>query len=125
MKEPLKPSDLFQAKFKLLNYVQVTSLATIMSESQGLRARALAHSISSSRFSMSAAPGCCHFDPAFNETRRGTDLDVPEAVDASDTVTDAQHAAGLLQVGLGSGAKDSLLKNGGDLGRGRGSIAGG
>ena len=43
-------------------------------------------------------------------------LDVLEAVDTGDTVTDGEDAAGLLQVGLGGGAKDPLLEDGGDLG---------
>lgn len=63
---------------------------------------------------------------AINTTRglkQETDLDVLEAVDTSDTVTDAQDATGLLEVGLGGSAEDSLLKDGGDLGGGRGAIA--
>jgi hypothetical protein len=46
-------------------------------------------------------------------------LDVLESVDACDTVTDAQDAAGLLEVGLGGLTQDALFQNGGDLGRGR------
>lgn len=52
-------------------------------------------------------------------------LDVLEAVDTSDTVTDAQHAASLFKVGLGGGPEDPLLKNGGNFGRGGSGIGGG
>ena len=45
-------------------------------------------------------------------------LDVLEAVDAGDTVTDAQHAASLLQVGLRGRPEDALLEDGRDLGGG-------
>jgi hypothetical protein len=54
-----------------------------------------------------------------------TDLDVLEAVDASDTVTDAQDAARLFEVGLGRGAEDALLEDGGDFGRSGGRIGAG
>merc|ERR1712079_171445 len=42
-------------------------------------------------------------------------LDVLEAIDTSDTVSDGEHAAGLLEVDGGGGAQDSLLQDGGDL----------
>ena len=45
-------------------------------------------------------------------------LDVLEAVDAGDTVTDAEDAARLLQVGLGRRTQDALLQDGRDFGRG-------
>lgn len=42
-------------------------------------------------------------------------LDVVQAIDTSDTVTNAQHAASFLKIGLGCNAQDSLLQNVGDL----------
>ena len=42
-------------------------------------------------------------------------LDVLEAVDTGNTVTNGEDTAGLLEVDGGSGAQDSLLQDGGDL----------
>lgn len=43
-------------------------------------------------------------------------LDVVQTVDTGDTVTDAQHTAGFLQISLGGDAQDALLQDVGDLG---------
>jgi hypothetical protein len=43
-------------------------------------------------------------------------LDVLKTVDASNTVTDAEHSAGFFEVGFGGGAHDALLKDRRDLG---------
>ena len=42
-------------------------------------------------------------------------LDVLEAVDTGDTVTNGQHAAGLLKLGLSRGLEDAFLQDAGDL----------
>merc|ERR1712186_323633 len=42
-------------------------------------------------------------------------LDVLEAIDTGDTVSNGEHTAGLLQVDSGGGRQDSLLQDGGDL----------
>ena len=42
-------------------------------------------------------------------------LDVLEAIDTSDTVSDGEHAAGLLEVDGGGGAQNPLLQDGRDL----------
>jgi len=42
-------------------------------------------------------------------------LDVVQTVHTGDTITDAQHTAGLLQVSLGGDAQDALLQDVGDL----------
>ena len=42
-------------------------------------------------------------------------LDILEAIDTGDTVSNGQDAAGLLQIDGGGGAQDSLLEDGGDL----------
>ena len=43
-------------------------------------------------------------------------LDLVEAVDAGDAVTDRQHAADLGHLGLGAEVRDLLLEDGGNLG---------
>merc|ERR1712073_1945 len=45
-------------------------------------------------------------------------LDVLEAVDTGDTVSNREHTAGLLQVDGGGGRENSLLQDGGDLSQG-------
>ena len=40
-------------------------------------------------------------------------LDVLEAIDTSDTITNGQDTTGLIEVSLGSGAQDPLLQDGG------------
>merc|ERR1719412_1741247 len=42
-------------------------------------------------------------------------LDVLEAIDTGDTVSDGEHAAGLLEVDGGGGAQNPLLQDGRDL----------
>ena len=42
-------------------------------------------------------------------------LDVLEAIDTGDTVSNGEHTAGLLQVDSGGGGQDSLLQDGGNL----------
>lgn len=42
-------------------------------------------------------------------------LDVVQAIDTSDTITNAQHTASFFQIGLGCNAQNSLLQNVGDL----------
>ena len=43
-------------------------------------------------------------------------LDVLEAIDTSDTVTNGQDAASLVQVGLGGRTQDTFFQNGGNFG---------